>query len=48
MAPPEDGGGRHGYGQSGGVSADAVLLMSTVIWPRRTVARKGLDMALCA
>ena len=47
MAPPEDGGGRHGYGQSG-VSADAVLLTSTVIRPRRTVARKGLDMALCA
>jgi hypothetical protein len=47
VAPPEVGGGRHGYGQSG-VSADvAVLLLSTAIRQRRTVGRKALDMAAC-
>lgn len=46
MAPPAGGGGRHGYGQSG-VSADAVLLSSTVIRPMRTgTSWKRLDMAV--
>jgi hypothetical protein len=47
MAPPADGGGRHGYGQSG-VSADAVLLISTVIvrQMRTGGSWKRLDMAV--
>jgi len=49
MAPPADGGGRHGYGQSG-VSADAVLLklISTVIvrQMRTGTSWKRLDMAV--
>lgn len=46
MAPAADGGGRHGYGQSG-VSADAVPLISTVIRQVRMGGSwKRLDMAV--
>ena len=49
VAPPADGGGRHGYGQSG-VSADAVLLISrttVIVRQMRTGASwKRLDMAV--
>jgi hypothetical protein len=44
IEPPEVGGGRHGYGQSG-VSAD-VVVERTVIRLRSMVAKKDLDMAV--
>lgn len=43
MTPPEVGGGRHGYGQSAGVSATA-MVASMVITATKTVITKVLGM----
>lgn len=43
MTPPEVGGGRHGYGQSAGVSATA-MVASMVITATKTVITKDLGM----
>lgn len=46
MIPPEVGGGRHGYGQSGVSANDDVAAASAVIRAKRTVAgRPEVDMA---
>lgn len=46
MIPPEVGGGRHGYGQSGVSANDDVAAASAVIREKRTVAgRPEVDMA---
>ena len=43
MTPPEVGGGRHGYGQSAGVSATA-MAASMVITATKRVITKDLGM----